>query len=285
MTLCGDNTVDTDAVIEECSLEADRIAQTCDSEVSQAYLSGLQQAYDCLLDLEYCGTEEDVLAQPDAMSVCGALFDVENSAYVACTNDTGVDQSPVDAQREPEVIDYIPASTLRNQVVLEDDDSKVLELPFEVTFFGEAQTHLTITSNGLILMGEQDRDGCCYGQSLPQFDEYNGLIALGWGDLIPTGDRMVRWQVMGEAPNRELWIQYDNVPAITSATEHVSSRMRWTEGMNEVEIFIDSIWYTEAMTVGIESGDANWAVVSPAFNAQPIQTERVAHRYSVEVPQ
>ena len=52
MTLCGDDTVDTNAVIEECSLEADRIAQTCDSEVSQAYLSGLQQAYDCLLDLE-----------------------------------------------------------------------------------------------------------------------------------------------------------------------------------------------------------------------------------------
>ena len=64
--------------------------------------------------------------------------------------------------------------------------------------------------------------------------------------------------------------------------EHVSSRMRWVEGTQYVDIFLDGILYSEAMTVGVESQDGAWAsVLSESMGFQLRQ--RVAHRYSVGV--
>ena len=82
-----------------------------------------------------------------------------------------------------------------------------------------------------------------------------------------------------------MWIQFDSVPAITDLDEHVSSRMRWVEGTQYVDIFLDSIVYSEAMTVGVESHDGAWASVLPEYNAVPIQAQKIAHRYSVGVPE
>ena len=284
MEACSDEAVDVMAVIEACEQEVQQISEECGATVAAQYDLGLQSAYECLLGMEYCGTEEDVEAQPDAMETCSQLFEEQNSELQECRPEGGVDQSVPDMPSS-HPIDYEDPFNLRYTFELGDDDSTTLEVPFALSFFGMEYTSITIASNGLILLGEVQSDGCCYGLELPQYDEYNGLIALGWGDLVPDETRKVRWQIKGEAPTRELWIQFDSVPAITDMDEHVSSRMRWVEGKQYVDIFLDSILYSEAMTVGVESQDGALASVLPEYNAGPIQAERVAHRYSVGVPE
>ena len=285
MERCGDESVDLNLIVEECNTEVARISQECNQSTADAYVLGLQQSYECLLELEYCGTEEDTLLHPDALESCGALFTEQNTAYEECTQSDTSDNDTVQHVFEPTPIDYSPPPPMGNMLHLTDDDFTILELPFAVEFFGEMLTTLTITSNGLVLVGSQQQDGCCYGLSIPQMDEFNGLIAMGWGDLIPSREQTVFWEVEGVEPNRELWIQYQNVPAIASSTEHVSSSMRWVENTEYIDLFVESINYSESMTIGVESSDGIWAVVHPDHNAQSIQLARTALRYTVEVPQ
>ena len=288
MSLCGDEALDVDAVIDQCMAEVERIESLCDEEVALQYSVGLEVAYECFLNLGFCGTEEDVEMNPDAGDQCGQLFEDQIDMDQEClmVEDTESDtQFDSTVGLPPDEIEYEPAFTLRNQLNLTDDDFEVLELPYALSFFGEVYTALTITSNGLLLLGDVPYDGCCHGAEIPKVDEYNGLIALGWGDLVPNPDRPVSWQVVGEEPHRELWIHYDQIPAITNMDDHISTHMRWIEGEQYIDIFLDSIVYSEEMTVGVESGDGRWAVVLNEHNSQPIQTEKTAFRYSVEIPQ
>ena len=287
MERCGDESVDLNLIVEECNTEVARISQECNQSTADAYVLGLQQSYECLLELEYCGTEEDALLHPDALETCGALFTEQNAAYEECTQDEIIELGNETEPQifEPVEIEYLPPPQLRNILILEDDDFFALELPFALTFFEEEVFVLTITSNGLVLVGNQNQDGCCYGLSIPQMDEFNGLIAMGWGDLIPNRSRPAMWDIVGESPNREVWVQYNNVPAISSRTDYVSSTMRWVENTEYIDLFIESINYSEAMTIGVESSDGMMAVVHPEHNAQSIQIARTALRYTVEVPQ
>ena len=285
MVECGVDSVQQDTVLEACLQEIEVLSTECTTEAAAQYSSGLEDAYTCFLELNFCGTEEDIETYPDALDTCGALFDAQFTEAEECFSEDGETSTNLGAITIPEDIPYETSPTLRNRLSLEDDAYQTVEVPFELSFFGESFKSITITSNGVLFLGEVPFDGCCYGLEIPRYDEYNGLIALGWGDLVPDMENSIAWQVLGEEPTRELWIQYDNVPAITDVDEVVSSRMRWVEGTAYVDIFIDQIVYSDPMTIGVESVDAQWASVLPEHNATAIQSDKRGLRYAAEVPQ
>lgn len=282
---CSEGDFSIEASIDDCMSQLGQITEDCDSNAAAAYSEGLEAAYSCYLELSFCGTEADISAHPDAIESCGALFDAQIAPYAECIYGAADIVEPPITQSEPEAIDFVEPIELRNVLVLEDDDYTQLELPFELSFFGERVQTLTITSNGLILVGAQAEDGCCFGLPIPQEDRLDGLIALGWGDLIPSTAHAIYWDVLGDAPNRELWISYDHLPSYSGPSNSVGARLRVIEGTENYDIFMDAILYDEPMTIGIEAPDGQYAVVKDGHSASSILVEKEAYRYTASVPQ
>ena len=282
---CSEATLELYEAISECESNLNEIEAECDSDAASAYSDGLAATYECYLEIEYCGTETDANDQSDAIEQCGALFDEWIEPYEECIYSTSDDNPEPLYQVEPVSIDFVEPVELQNTLELTDDSFAHLELPFPLSFFDEAVDTLTVTSNGLILIGAHDEDGCCFGLPIPQEDHLDGLIAMGWGDLIPSTEHQVSWDVIGEIPNRTLWISYDHLPSYSGEDNVVATRLRIQEGSKDYDIFIDSIVYDEPMTVGLESPNGQVAVVKENHSARPIVLERAAYRYTASVPQ
>ena len=291
---CGDETIFIENMVNECIDEIDRISQNCSTEAATSYSQGLEAAYSCYLEQGYCAVLEGTTDQTtvdEQMAIlesCGALFDAKVESFSQCIyseEDTG--STPIPSSIEPE---EIPFETYQENDIetyslsLDDDSFAVLEIPFTLPFFDETYNKITITSNALILMGEQNADGCCFAESIPTLDQYNGLIAMGWSDLVPTEDNNIYWWIDGQEPNRELWIRYVDVPSYIGMEHHVSTRLRYKEGTGFYDIFIDSIVSEEVITIGLESLDGSYAVVREEHNAKPLNVEQIAFRYRVNVP-
>ena len=282
---CSETTLELSEAISECESNLRKIEEECDSDAASAYSDGLAETYECYLELEYCGTETDANDQSEAIEQCDALFNVWIEPYEECIYSASGDNPDLSSHSEPVSIDFVEPVELRNALELTDDSFTHLELPFPLFFFGETVDTLTVTSNGLILIGTHEEDGCCFGLPIPQEDHLDGLIAMGWGDLIPSSEHGVSWDVLGETPNRTLWISYDHLPSYSGEDNVVATRLRIQEGSKDYDIFIDSIVYDEPMTIGLESPNGQVAVVKEDHSASPIVLERAAYRYTASVPQ
>jgi hypothetical protein len=279
---CSESEIQGEDVVDSCVNEVEEIMETCNETAANAYLNGIEATYACYLNANFCATPEDLEAYPDVLETCGSLYDEHVESFEECF-DSGIHGNPLEVTTaEPEMIDYTPPFTLANQLDLTDDEYVHLQLPFPLKFFTETTSILTITSNGVVFVGEQNNDGCCFGLALPDYDQHNGLIALGWTDLIPSSQNNISWDVIGEAPNRELWIRYDYVPTYGGSDTHVASRLRYVEGGKSYDILLDSIVSNEPTTVGLESIDGNLAIVNENHNELLINLERKAFRYQTD---
>ncbi len=160
---------------------------------------------------------------------------------------------------------FVPGDT----VILEDEEiSAALPIGFSFTFFDSTYTSFHIGSNGFLTFESTLFTGCCDGQSIPDPDDPNNLIAFAWNDLDPESGGTIMYGNSGVAPNRTLVVTFLNVPHFGSATTPVTVQIVLFEGSNNIEIHSGSMPGTSGdHTMGLENRNGTIAVPVPRRNA------------------
>ncbi|HET7506579.1 MAG TPA: S8 family serine peptidase [Kofleriaceae bacterium] len=94
-----------------------------------------------------------------------------------------------------------------------DDCTATIEVPFPIPFAGASPglTTLHISSNGLLSFSAPNPSFSNSPLPVPFVDT---LIAPFWDDLFPVAGGSIRFAVLGQAPSRQLVIEYRDVPHI-----------------------------------------------------------------------
>lgn len=125
---------------------------------------------------------------------------------------------------------------------LADDSAAEISLPFSVQFGGNAFTSLSVADNGVIsFIDDVDPDNRLNGHlppsgGLPETGRfnYNTVIAPFWADFNPSGTQNVFWAVLGTAPDRELVIEWRDVPLYLAPSNGVTFQVVFFENGSEV---------------------------------------------------
>ncbi len=119
------------------------------------------------------------------------------------------------------VYSWTDISTTGTDLGLTDDSEETIALPFSFYFYGGAYTEVTV-GDGALLFGASttinNRNDCIPDDNSEGSDT---LILPFWDDMNteegPVGGG-VFWEVLGSAPNRQLVVQYEQVPHYGGAT-------------------------------------------------------------------
>jgi len=154
-------------------------------------------------------------------------------------------------------------------VFLSDDQvSGNLPIGFTFQFFCQPYTDFYISSNGFITFSAGQPNGCCTGQTLPDPNTPNNLIAFGWEDFNPGSGGSITYTTVGTAPNRVLVMKFDQVPHFGGSGGPLTCQVQLYESTNVIEIHTASMQTDGGNhTMGIENLNGNIAVVVPGRNA------------------
>ena len=146
-------------------------------------------------------------------------------------------------QNIPFAMEDMSSST---DLVLDDDDNAVVELPFTFSFFNSDYTNIEVDSNGILSLSEAGNgfDRCCQGVSLPGISNEAGnalgaIIAPFWNDLNPGEGGTVSHKTLGSFPNRVFVVDWNNVPFYSNDDDYVdpvSMQVKLFESTNCIEI-------------------------------------------------
>jgi subtilisin family serine protease len=151
----------------------------------------------------------------------------------------------------PEPIETITGFNLD---LTDDDYAFGIELGFDFSFYGKEYSSVAVSSNGAIYFREWDFDYNNY--CIPTSYSYvQSFIAVYWDDLYPTPGGMdnVYFMVVGEAPNRILVVQWEDVRHYGSE-ERVTCQAQLFEGSSDILLLYKdpSLYAGSSATVGIQ---------------------------------
>ena len=133
---------------------------------------------------------------------------------------------------------------------------------FDFQFYGSPVTNIRISTNGYITFGTDGTDW--NNVSIPNVNSPNAIIAPFWDDLNLnglTGERGVWWGLIGTAPNRQLVIEWRQVPSYEYGTEAYRFEVILYESTDRIKFqYLDVDSGTShdlgaSATVGIENFD------------------------------
>lgn len=170
---------------------------------------------------------------------------------------------------------------------LTDESTATIATPFPIHFGGQTFTTLYVGDNGLISFDHPF--DVAPGLALPFF-EGGAFVAPWWDDfqpLYPT-DQNVFWDVVGKAPNRELVVEWRNVPHYfySDGDGSVTFQAVFSESVDDVVFNYDNVnftgmWYQYSGaglgTVGIQVDPATATTYASygTFNpGQPLLTNQ-----------
>ncbi len=164
--------------------------------------------------------------------------------------------------------DPVDISAIGAEVILEDDEvTEALPIGFEFGFYGNLYTEFYISSNGFITFSDEDDDGCCHGDVLPDTNEPNNLIAFDWTDINPEDGGIIRYTTIGTAPNRITIIDFDGVHYYDTTPDATTTQIKLFEKTNHIEIHGTSTFDAgNDKTQGIENIDGTAAIAVPGRN-------------------
>ena len=119
---------------------------------------------------------------------------------------------------------------------LADDGFTTQTLPFTFSFYGTAQTSLTISANGWVRFGGAAGADVYNNVAIPNTADPNAMIAAWWDDLNRETGGTIRTLTTGTAPNRSYVISWNGVPHFSGATTAVSFQIVLHETTNRVTL-------------------------------------------------
>lgn len=162
------------------------------------------------------------------------------------------------------------------KLTMEDDDSATITSPFSVKFAGDQGgfKNIHVGSNGIISFTDSRISGY-QNQALP-IASYQSVIAPYWDDLDPSRIGGVYYEVIGEAPNRELVIEWRGVSHFESK-ESLTFEVVFFENssnilFNYADVTLKNASYEKgaSATIGIQTGAG--AATQYGFN-KPVLTD------------
>ncbi len=160
----------------------------------------------------------------------------------------------------------IDISTGAVNLSLGDDSSSNVTLGFTFNFFGTDFTAVNVSSNGYLSFSASGLTEYT-NDTLPDVAVPQNVIAVAWDDLDPTSGGIIRYKIVGTAPNRIMIIEYNNVPHYGNAGITVTTQVQLYEGSNKIEIHSTNIQSDGGIrTQGIENGDGTTAYTPTGRN-------------------
>lgn len=230
---------------------------------------GLESSYSCPDPSELSGTPFEGIFQ--GPGIIGNLF----SPLLA-----GVGTHVITYSTPPSspVAGYIATAGLPNAPVTEpltpvtlmdDELSTALPIGFDFNFFGVTYNEFAISSNGYITFDVGSlTNGCCSGQFIPDNWEANNLIALAWNDLNPSSGGSIGYTTIGDAPNRILIVEFNDVPHYGGLTNNIFVQAKLFESNGNIEIHCtQNISDGSPHTIGVENATGTCGITATGMNA------------------
>jgi len=137
---------------------------------------------------------------------------------------------------------------------LGDNDFRVVPLPFELPWFGEPVSQVKVSSNGYVVMGNDDATRF-FPDDIPVAGAPNNYIAPLWADLNPAAGGGVYVQTLGVAPARRFVMQWEAVPYNAGVTPN-TFQLIIHEGTGYMEVKLKFVAAGRLHTIGLENVDA-----------------------------
>ncbi len=172
-------------------------------------------------------------------------------------------------------ISFSPRSFTGNETTVslsDDQTSASLPIGFTFNFYCNDYSNFKISSNGFITFNSSSSSGCCSGQSLPHSSTPNNLIAFAWEDLDPgnsgqPSQNLIRYETIGNAPNRILIVEFFNVDHYPN-NNNVTVQTLLYESSNTIEIHTTDMPSDGGNhTMGIEDANGQNALTVSGRNA------------------
>jgi hypothetical protein len=146
------------------------------------------------------------------------------------------------------------------------DDSVSAPIPIGIGFewFGAQVNDVRVSSNGFITFDNNNNDGCCNGQNIPDISDPDNLIALAWNDLEIPDVNSVEWEVDFSAPNPTFTIAYQFVRICCGpSSDIITVEATLFQNTNAIEVHTTVQPDLPDFTRGIEGPNGNRAAYLP----------------------
>lgn len=144
-------------------------------------------------------------------------------------------------------------------------------LPFTFTYFGQAITHASYTTNGLVTVSVGPGTNAVqnsYGAPIPSVTAPNNVIAAFWDDMNGNAGTLasLRMLTTGTMPNRRFIVQWANVGIFAGNSvgpERLTYQLQLVETSNVIEFHYCSA-ATNGGTSGFETGATGFVGIEDA---------------------
>ncbi len=181
-------------------------------------------------------------------------------------------------------IPFLPVSGTGTTLSLGDDQlSSSLPVGFNFNFYCNGYTNFYISSNGFITFDPSSGNGCCAGQNLPDPLAPNDLIAMCWTDCNPTAGGTIEYFTVGTAPNRQLIVNFINIPPFSTSSGNQTVQAILYEGTDIIELHVTNATPSgsfNSLTLGIENASGSIGHAGPGTNGATNTISNVAFRFS-----
>jgi PKD repeat protein len=180
-------------------------------------------------------------------------------------------------------VGYAPITGTGTSVVLSDDEVSLgLPIGFSFNFYCNDYTTFYISSNGFLTFTNDPNSGCCSGQLIPDLVSPNNLVAFVWDDMYPPGNGSIDYFTTGTAPNRQLVMNFTDIPFCCGSTPEVNTQVVLYENGDHIEIHTAFANNISPGTMGLENIDGTiahpvlgrnagtWSVVNEGLRFSPL---------------
>jgi hypothetical protein len=146
-----------------------------------------------------------------------------------------------------------------------DDGLVTLSLPFPFTFYGTTYTRVNASANGNLQF--TTRNGAYLNSCLDDDPDsaMGDMIAPYWDDLDLTFRGYLKYDTVGEAPNRIFVVEWQNVPRYGAPTDAVTFAVQLFEGSHDILFFYQDVNTAaghsgSSATIGLQSATQGLAL-------------------------